>query len=59
LIKVRFSPFIQELIEFNVELNGIPMADSQGKDVTVNWKMFNGFDAGETFWTDSNSLEME
>lgn len=35
------------------------MDDLQGKDVTMNWKMFNGFDARETFWTDSNGLEME
>ena len=59
IIKVRFSPYIAELIEFVVELNPIPNDDSVGKDVTVNWKMFNGFDSKKTFWTDSNSLEME
>lgn len=59
IIKVRFSPFIAELIEFVVELNPIPNEDAKGKDVTVNFKMFNGFDAKKTFWTDSNSLEME
>lgn len=56
---MRFSPVVQEIIEFNVELNSVPMDDLQGKDVTMNWKMFNGFDARETFWTDSNGLEME
>ena len=59
IIKVRFSQFIPELIEFVVELNSIPIDDSRGKDVTVNWKMFNGFDAQKTFWSDSNALEME
>jgi hypothetical protein len=47
------------LIEFVVELSSIPIADVKGKDVTVNWKIFNGFNARETFWTDSNALEME
>jgi hypothetical protein len=58
IIKVRFSQFIPELIEFLVELNSVPVDDDKGKDVMVNWKMFNGFDANQTFWTDSNSLEM-
>jgi len=34
------------------------MADDQGKDVTVNWKMLD-FEANSTFWTDSNGLEMQ
>ena len=45
IIKVRFSQYVPELIEFVVELNSIPIDDVKGKDVTVNWKMFNGFDA--------------
>jgi hypothetical protein len=59
IIKVRFSQFIPELIEFVVELNSIPIDDCKGKDIAVNWKMFNGFDAQKTFWSDSNALEME
>jgi len=47
------------LIEFDVELNSIPIDDGLGKDITVNWKMYNGFDPHKTFWTDSNSLEMQ
>jgi hypothetical protein len=58
IIKVRFSQFIPELIEFLVELNSVPVDDDKGKDVMVNWKIYNGFDANQTFWTDSNSLEM-
>jgi alpha-mannosidase len=59
LIKIRFTPFAPEIIEFVVELNSIPIDDEKGKDVTVNWKMFNGWDSQKTFWTDSSSLEME
>ena len=58
IIKVRFSPAFSELIEFDVELNPIPVDDFQGKDVIVNWKMLNGFDPAGKFWTDSNGLEM-
>jgi len=32
--------------------------DNLGKDVVVNWRMYNGFTANKTFWTDSNSLFM-
>jgi len=46
------------LIEFDIELAPIPMKDLHSKDVTVNWKMYNGFEANKTFWTDSNSLAM-
>lgn len=47
------------MIEFDMELNPIPISDGRGKDVTVNFKMFNGFDAKGKFWTDSNGLEMQ
>ena len=43
MLKVLFSEHFKGLIEFNVELNTIPISDDQGKDITVNWKMFNGF----------------
>lgn len=60
LIKVRFSPLFNGLIEFDVELSPVPVSnDKQGKDVTVNWKMYDGFNANKTFWTDSNGLEMQ
>ena len=46
LIKVRFSPLFNELIEFDVELSPVPVTeDKQGKDITVNWKMYDGFNA--------------
>jgi len=48
-----------ELIEFDVELSAVPVKyDGLGKDVTMNWRMYNGFFANKTFWTDSNSLSM-
>ena len=58
LIKVLFSEHMKGLIEFNVELNTIPIKDDQGKDITVNFKMFDGFNPQGKFWTDSNGLEM-
>lgn len=59
LIKVRFSHTFQEMIEFEVELNGVPLDDKQGKDVTVNWRMYDGFNSNKTFYTDTNGLEMQ
>jgi hypothetical protein len=59
MVKVLFSEHLKGLIEFNVELNTIPISDDQGKDITVNWKMFNGFNPKGQFWTDSNALEMQ
>jgi len=57
---VRFSPaFFEELIEFEVDINKIPLSSSyRGKDVTVNWKFYDGFDPKGKFWTDSNSMIM-
>ena len=60
VLKVRYSPSFNELIEFDVELSPVPVDnDKQGKDVTVNWRMYDGFEANKTFWTDSNGLEMQ
>lgn len=47
------------MVEFDVELNSIPIDDGESKDVVVNWKMYNGFNPLKTFWTDSNGLEMQ
>jgi hypothetical protein len=46
------------LIEFDVELNQIPIADYQGKDVIVNWRLLDDFDPRGVFYTDSNAAEM-
>ena len=55
---VRFSPRFDDLVEFEVALSEIPINDGDGKDVTVNWQFFDGFNANKTFWTASNGLEM-
>jgi hypothetical protein len=40
-------------------MNQIQFIDGRGKDLTVNWRMFDGFDPDGKFWTDSNSLMMQ
>jgi len=60
IVKVRFSDTFQDVIEFEVELAPVPVhVDRTGKDVIVTWKMYDGFNANKTFWTDSNGLEMQ
>lgn len=60
VVKVKFYPEFSDLVEFVVELNGIPVdGDKKGKDVTVNWRLGDEFDSNSTFWTDSNGLEMQ
>ena len=56
---MRNSPHFKDLIEFEVELEAIPVADHRSKDVTVNWKFYDGFDPKGAFFTDSNALEMQ
>lgn len=43
--------------EWEVYLSGLPN-DKQGREVTVNWKSYN-IDNNQTFYTDSNGLEMQ
>lgn len=57
---VKFSPTLfSELIKFDVELNSINIGDTLNKDVTINWKMYDGFDPEGEFFTDSNGLDMQ
>ena len=49
---------MDQLIEFEVEMNQILFSEGRGKDLTVNWKMYDGFDPNGKFWTDSNGLMM-
>jgi len=59
VIKIRFSHEFEEIIDFDVEINNVPMhIDHHGKDVIVQFKMYDGFNANKTFWTDTNGLEM-
>jgi len=60
IINVRFSPrLFEELVQFSVEINSIDVSDDVPKDITVNWKMYDGFDPKGEFFTDSNGLEMQ
>ena len=46
IVNIRFSPkYMDQLIEFEVEMNQILFSEGRGKDLTVNWKMYDGFDA--------------
>ena len=49
----------EELIQYSVEINSIDVVDGTPKDITVNWKMYDGFDPRGEFYTDSNGLEMQ
>lgn len=51
--------FYSQFLEIDVEINSVNVDDNQGKDVTVNFKMYDGFDNNNTFWTDSNGLTMQ
>lgn len=45
IVRVKFSPtMFGEIIKFDVELSPLPFIDSESRDVTVNWKMFDNFD---------------
>lgn len=49
-------------VEWEVQLHGIPVttADDLGKEVVVTWEMLEtDFDNENTFYTDSNGLEMQ
>lgn len=58
ILRVTYEPKHSEVIQFDLELNGVNIDDGVGKDVTINWK-FDDFEDGEQFWTDSNGLEMQ
>ena len=47
-----------KLIEFEVKLHGIPVNDNVGREVVANWQVVD-FDNADTFYTDSNGLEMQ
>jgi hypothetical protein len=46
-----------ELIKFEVELNSLPV-DKKNREISVNWKMYDGFDPQGEFFTDSNEKDM-
>ena len=57
---IRVMPGAKAL-EWEVQLHGIPIGSAlnrEGKEVVVNWEMLS-FDNADTFYTDSNGLEMQ
>jgi hypothetical protein len=51
---------LDDIIQFTVEMGPVKveMPERRGKDVVAHWKMYDGFDATNKFWTDSNELGM-
>lgn len=47
-----------EPIEFEVQMLEIPLIDNKGREVVAKWS-FDGIDNQDTFYTDSNGLEMQ
>lgn len=45
-------------LDFGVQLHGIPIDDGLGSEVVAHWLLDDQFDSQQTFWTDSNGLEM-
>ena len=41
-----------------MKLHGIPVNDNLGREVVANWQVVD-FDNSDTFYTDSNGLEMQ
>jgi len=46
------------LIEFDTELSPL-LKEKKGKEVTMTWHLYDSYDGNDTFWTDSNGLEMQ
>lgn len=47
-----------EIVKFEVKLNSLPET-SYNREISANWKMYDGFDPKGEFYTDSNELEMK
>jgi lysosomal alpha-mannosidase len=47
-----------DVIKFEVDLKSLPGANYDGHEVVVNFKLDN-FTNNQTFYTDSNGLEMQ
>lgn len=59
VVNVKFSPaMFTEIVKFEVKLNSLPES-SYNREVSANWKMYDGFDPKGEFYTDSNELEMK
>ena len=50
---------IDNFVKFDVSINDVPIElDRTGKDIVVDWFLMDDFDTNNTFWVDSNGLEM-
>lgn len=50
---------IDNFVKFDVSINDVPIElDRSGKDIVVDWFLMDDFDTNNTFWVDSNGLEM-
>lgn len=64
-VQVRLVDDSLDLPEFEVHMLGIPIASGQGKEVVAKWRLINSdlsptsLSSDETFYTDSNGLEMQ
>jgi len=59
IVNVKFSPVMfTEIVKFEVKLNSLPES-SKNREISVNWKMYDGFDPKGEFYTDANGLEMK
>ena len=54
---MRFSDFFEEILEFEVDTEDQEESKNE-KFTTVSWKLYDGFEANRTFYTDLNGLEM-
>lgn len=64
-VQVRLVDDGLDLLEFEVHMLGIPIAGGQGKEVVAKWRLIDSdlsstsLSSDETFYTDSNGLEMQ
>lgn len=50
---------LDNFVKFDVSINDVPIElDRTGKDIVVDWFLMDDFDTNNTFWIDSNGLEM-
>lgn len=47
-----------DVLDINVKLYGLPNSPDIGHEVTVNFEA-GAFDNQDTFWTDSNAMQMQ
>lgn len=58
---MRFGPKLNDLVEFDVRLNSLPVdyKSGAGEDVMVSWKLLDDFSHDGIVYTDSNEGPMQ